>query len=244
FPGFNARTGGLLREAGLDAERAAFQADTAAQAAFLAGLGVSAAEQQGMLVSLFCYPHAPVTPLFEAWQDGGAPLTCLVPEGVARDAVQAFLGTPAVAGAAATRGALSVRVLPFVPQPDYDRLLWCCALNFVRGEDSWVRAQWANRPFIWHIYPQDENLHHVKLRAFLQRYAPGTENLTSFSLCWNGAATPDESGWPGLWASLQRHLPVLAARALPWQVEMAALGDLAGNLLELARALRSANAEN
>jgi hypothetical protein len=73
-------------------------------------------------------------------------VTCLVPEGVAREQVAAFLGAEAGAGAAATRGALTVRVMPFVPQPDYDRLLWACDLNFVRGEDSWVRAQWAASP--------------------------------------------------------------------------------------------------
>ena len=49
---------------------------------------------------------------------------------------------------------LTVRVLPFVPQAEYDRLLWACDVNIVRGEDSFVRAQWANRPFAWHIYPQ------------------------------------------------------------------------------------------
>ena len=27
-------------------------------------------------------------------------------------------------------------------------------VNFVRGEDSFVRAQWAARPFAWHVYPQ------------------------------------------------------------------------------------------
>jgi hypothetical protein len=94
--------------------------------------------------------------------------------------VRAFLGAEARAGAAATRGALTVRVIPFMPQTDYDRLLWACDLNFVRGEDSWVRAQWAARPFIWHIYPQDENLHHVKLRAFLQKYAVNTQSLVDF----------------------------------------------------------------
>jgi uncharacterized repeat protein (TIGR03837 family) len=94
--------------------------------------------------------------------------------------------------AAAHRGALTVRVLPFVPQPDYDRLLWACDLNFVRGEDSFVRAQWAGRPFVWHIYPQDENLHHKKLRAFLQRYA-GLDSLNA-SRCveWRRAGA---QGW-------------------------------------------------
>ena len=121
------------------------------------------------------------------WQSGEPAITCLVPEGVAVEAVQAFLGGEASAGAARTRGALTVRVLPFVAQPDYDKLLWACDLNFVRGEDSFVRAQWAGKPFIWHIYPQDENLHHEKLRAFLQRYSADIESLIAFSLGWNGA---------------------------------------------------------
>ncbi|MFL9708813.1 elongation factor P maturation arginine rhamnosyltransferase EarP, partial [Aeromonas veronii] len=33
-----------------------------------------------------------------------------------------------------------------------------------------VRAQWAARPFLWHIYPQEEEYHLVKLEAFLDRY--------------------------------------------------------------------------
>ena len=33
--------------------------------------------------------------------------------------------------------------LPWLTQPDYDRLLWSADLNFVRGEDSLVRAIWA-----------------------------------------------------------------------------------------------------
>ena len=93
-------------------------------------------------------------------------------------------------------GALTVRVLPFVSQPDYDKLLWACDLNFVRGEDSFVRAQWAGKPFIWHIYPQDKNLHHVKLRAFLQRYAADIESLSNFSLFWNSASAQSVGGKP------------------------------------------------
>ena len=89
-------------------------------------------------------------------------------------------------------------------------MLWACDLNFVRGEDSWVRAQWAARPFIWHIYPQDENLHHVKLRAFLQKYAVNTQSLVDFSLCWNGER---EGQMDALWTSLQAELPTIVRRA-------------------------------
>jgi uncharacterized repeat protein (TIGR03837 family) len=235
FPGFTDKTGGLLRERGLVEERTRFQADPAAAAAFLAGLGVSPAEMEALKVSLFCYPHAPVAEMFRAWEQGGEKVTCLVPEGVAREQVQAFIGGDAAAGAAATRGALTVRVIPFMPQTDYDRLLWACDLNFVRGEDSWVRAQWATRPFIWHIYPQDENLHHVKLRAFLQKYVVNTQSLVDFSLRWNDAR---EGHMDELWTSLQAELPTMTRRAHEWEAQMLVNGDLVSNLLNFARSLR------
>jgi uncharacterized repeat protein (TIGR03837 family) len=236
FPGFTAQTGGLLRERELDGARQAFQSDPRQVQAFLRELGLPQAEIDALKVSLFCYPHAPVAALFEAWRAGTEPVTCLVPEGVAAAAVEGFLGTRGVPGAVATRGALTVRVLPFLAQPDYDRLLWACDLNFVRGEDSWVRAQWAGKPFIWHIYPQDENLHHKKLRAFLARYAAGLDSLVAFSLHWNGAAA--DGDWTTLWSALRHDAARLEARPAEWQAEMLKNGDLAANLLAFAASLR------
>jgi uncharacterized repeat protein (TIGR03837 family) len=237
FPGFTAKTGGLLRETALDTQRRAFQADAAGQATFLAQFGVTASERTATKVSLFCYPQAPVSDLLRAWRQGADPVLCLVPEGVAQDAVGAFLGAPAVAGAMRHEGSLTLRVLPFVAQPDYDKLLWACDLNLVRGEDSFVRAQWAGKPFVWHIYHQDENLHHVKLRAFLARYAsPG---VTAFSLAWNGVDTGSAPDWNALWNGLHGDAAAISARACAWQQEMAAHGDLAGNLLGFACSLRA-----
>jgi uncharacterized repeat protein (TIGR03837 family) len=243
FPGFTAGTGGLLRESALEEQRRQFQSDPAAVAAFLARMKVTPLETAAFKVSLFCYPDAPVAALFEAWQAGATALVCLVPEGVASGAVAEFLGTPAAAGATRTRGALTVRVVPFVAQPEYDRLLWACDLNFVRGEDSFVRAQWAGKPFVWHIYPQDENLHHVKLRAFLQRYSAGVDSLNDFCLRWNGAKNVDmdeHTNWAVQWPSFHADMAHLGRRALDWQAEMLANGDLAGNLLKFAASLRSA----
>lgn len=236
FPGFTDKTGGLLHEANLDEDRRRFQGDPAAMAAFLGRFGVTAAEMDTLKVSLFCYPHAPVAELLGVWEGGGTAVTCLVPEGVARDAVQAFLGKEACAGASGTCGALTLRVLPFVPQPDYDRLLWACDLNMVRGEDSWVRAQWAARPFIWHIYPQDENLHHKKLRAFLQRYAAGIDSLVRFSLGWNGAA--GELDWADAWTALKDDMPNIAHRAAHWERQVLENGDLVSRLLAFAASTR------
>jgi uncharacterized repeat protein (TIGR03837 family) len=234
FPGFTDKTGGLLREAELEHQRLQFEPTD-----FLQQLGLTPTELAATRVSLFCYPHAPVPALFDAWQHGSRPVVCLVPEGVAAEAVLAFTGGAGGAGSVATRGALTLRVLPFVPQPDYDKLLWACDLNFVRGEDSFVRAQWAGKPFIWHIYPQDENLHHKKLRAFLQRYAGSLPALADFSLRWNGAADnakPDH--WPTLWKALQAEAPAATARAAGWQQQMLSHGDLASNLLSFAGTLR------
>ncbi|TWI62467.1 putative repeat protein (TIGR03837 family) [Pseudoduganella lurida] len=238
FPGFTEKTGGLLREAGLIAARQAFQADPAAQASFLAGLGVTAAEQGTFKVSLFCYPHAPVAGLFDAWRRGAQPVLCLVPEGVAKDAVRSFLGAEPVAGAVRTQGALTVRVLPFVPQPDYDRLLWACDLNVVRGEDSFVRAQWADRPFVWHIYPQEENLHHQKLRAFIGRYAADLPALAEFTLQWNGVTAVDDNDWTSAWQNLHDNLDAIAINTHRWQKQMLDHGDLATHLLAFAGAAR------
>jgi uncharacterized repeat protein (TIGR03837 family) len=237
FPGFTDKTGGLLRERGLLEARTDFQADAAVQAAFLGGLGVAPEEIGALKISLFCYPEAPLAALFDAWRQGERRVLCLVPEGVAREQVGAFLGAAPVAGSVVTRGRLTLRVIPFLPQQDYDRLLWACDLNLVRGEDSWVRAQWADRPFVWHIYPQDENLHHVKLRAFLEQYAGKLDGLADFSLHWNGAGA-GPADWPSLWTALLAELPSIGARAKQWQAAMVAHGDLVSNLLSFVRSLR------
>ena len=247
YPGFTKNTGGLLHEASLPEHRRDFQSDPASMATFLASLGVTADEAAAFKVSLFCYPHAPVTELLDHWQRGKVAITCLVPEGVAVKAVEAFLGAAAISGAVLSCGALTLRVVPFVSQPDYDRLLWACDLNIVRGEDSFVRAQWAGKPFLWHIYAQDENLHHVKLRAFLQRYASGIESLIAASLYFNGAPAgqvEDALRWSGLWPEFYADMPRIMARAADWQLEMLANGDLSTNLLRFASSLQSGAQQN
>lgn len=247
FPGFTAKTGGLLREAALSEERLQFQREAHTRATFLRTLGVTAAELNATLVSLFCYPHAPLAALFAAWEQGGEPVTCLVPDGVASEAVNAYVGQPVHAGASCTRSALTLRVIPFVSQQDYDRLLWSCDINVVRGEDSFVRAQWAATPFIWHIYPQDEHLHHTKLRAFLQRYNAPRDSLATLALRWNGA--PEQGAlagatWPDLWHQFRADMPALTRHAGNWEDAMQGNGDLAANLVAFARSLAEVTGEN
>lgn len=237
FPGFTDLTGGLLRERDLLAQRDAFQRDPQAIAAFFERVGAHL-PADACKVSLFCYPFAPLGALFEAMQAGDSPLVCLVPEGVASEAVAAFLQQPAIVGASATRGALTLQVLPFLDQDDYDRLLWACDVNFIRGEDSFVRAQWAARPFVWHIYAQPENAHVTKLDAFLGRFTedmPPAVALTAtrFHLAWNGIR--DVASLAEQWRELLGRLPELEQHGRDWAQQLSQKNDLASSLLLFLR---------
>lgn len=214
FPGFTDKTGGLLREADLLARRNAFQGNTAERSAYLQSWGVRPAPQ-AMLISLFSYE----VPALAGWLDAlseGEPVCLLVPEGRVWGDVAGWLGVAALeAGEHYRRGSLSIHALPFVTQSEYDRLLWCCDFNIVRGEDSFVRAQWAGLPMLWHIYRQGDDAHRVKLEAFLALYSASFSDgcgaaLRQFWLDWNtGAALGDSwrrlrSEWGGLQPGAQR----------------------------------------
>ena len=234
FPGFVKGTGGLLEEAGLAQRRAAFTADPAQQAAFLAGLGVVPLPGD-YLMSLFCYPAAPVAGLLAALCDDARPSLVLVPEGVAVAALAGWAGRALVPGERIRRGNLTLQGVPFLDQPDYDRLLWCCDFNVVRGEDSMVRAQWAQKPFVWHIYPQQEDAHRIKLDAFLEHFLDGLAPDTADACraawhAWNG-----DGDLRAKWPAFRDALPALDAHMPGWCERLRAQGDLAKNLLAFIR---------
>ena len=231
FPGFTPASGGLLRERDLFARRDAFLADAMAQGELWRKLGVARPGPESRIVSLFCYPHAPVASLLGAWAGGDEPILCLVPDGVAASAVEAWTaGAVTGVGQSIRRGSLTLIRIPFLRQDDYDRLLWQCDVNMVRGEDSFVRAQWAARPFVWQPYPQNKNAHRLKLEAFLERYAERLPSdaeaaLRGFCLAWNGEADVRAS-----WSALTRSRDELSTRARGWAEGIAALPDLASSL--------------
>nr|WP_225776840.1 elongation factor P maturation arginine rhamnosyltransferase EarP [Pseudomonas sp. Marseille-Q3773] len=239
FPGFTAGTGGLLREAPLLARRAAFEADPAQRAAFLAGLGVQL--QTGVrLISLFAYENPHLAGWLDALAEDTRPSHLLVPEGRILGDLCAWLGEPTLPVAAVRqRGALTVQVLPFVSQDDYDRLLWCCDFNAVRGEDSFVRAQWAGRPLLWHIYVQEENAHWEKLEAFLALYRQGLSDAAAEALvdlwrAWN-LDSRTQRDMHAAWAELLAHWAELQAHARHWCAKQAAQPDLAMTLVQFYR---------
>jgi uncharacterized repeat protein (TIGR03837 family) len=235
FPGFGPETGGLLREAGLLERRRSFQQDPVARQAFLQRLAV-APQEGARLISLFAYENRGLASWLDVLAAGAQPTHMLVPEGRVLADVQAWLGvTGLAAGALQVRGALTVQVLPFVTQDEYDRLLWSCDFNAVRGEDSFVRAQWAGRPLLWHIYPQQENAHLEKLEAFLALYINGlspaaSTALTSLWRAWNLGEGVAEN-----WLALQQVWPELTAHAEAWCLEQASQTDLAAALVQFYR---------
>ncbi|HEY6897058.1 MAG TPA: elongation factor P maturation arginine rhamnosyltransferase EarP [Rhodocyclaceae bacterium] len=229
FPGFIEGTGGLLREADYAARRSAFDA-----AAFRRSLGLAEPAAGAITVSLFAYENAALGSLLSAWSEGQQPIQALVPEGRLLPQVAAWLGATPAAGQVFRRGALTLQVLPFLPQAEYDKLLWCCDLNFVRGEDSFVRAQWAAKPFVWHIYPQAEDHHRIKLAAFLKRYSADLdpETATAMENFWDAWEMEGDAGLA--WSAFAVALPALQSYAVYWAERLAGRPDLASALVSFA----------
>ena len=214
YPGWVDGTGGLLREPGLQRRQAAFDAS-----AWLAGMGIQP-QPQALRVSLFCYRNPALPALLDALR--ARPSLLLVTAGLAAEQVRALLG-----GGLAT-GALQVVFLPPLSQPDFDHLLWSCDVNLVRGEDSFVRAHWADRPFLWQIYPQEDGAHAAKLEAWhdlVARQVGMPAEQRALSRAWNGLGDPAAPlPWPTDWRSWQ-------ARSRAWGAQLRTQADLGSQLL-------------
>lgn len=240
FPGVLPGTGGLLREADLLARRDAFRQDGALRARFWTDLGFPPPTYPATVVSLFGYENRAVAELLAVWAAGDRPVVAAVPASRIRAEVTAFLGAgDPPDGAVCQRGCLELRFLPFLAQPRYDELLWSCDWNFVRGEDSFARAQWAAKPLVWHIYPQQHGAHWAKLDAFLDLYCAGLSPplesaLRAFWGCWNGRSDHSRQAAAGelrdSWRALAPYQGSLRRHAEGWADRLLVAGDLAGNL--------------
>ncbi|HEY3634191.1 MAG TPA: elongation factor P maturation arginine rhamnosyltransferase EarP, partial [Caldimonas sp.] len=178
FPGFTPASGGLPREPGLLERRRAFGTGDAWLASH--GIVVRPGERR---VSLFCYVNDALGELLDVLST--EPTLLLATAGPAAKQVEEHLG------ATLTRGALRAALLPLIAQTEFDDLLWSCALNLVRGEDSLARAIWAGSPFVWQLYVQHDGAHLAKLDAFLDRFlaaapVPLARAVRAAFLRWNG----------------------------------------------------------
>lgn len=230
YPGFTGATGGLLREDGLAAARHRFDAGR-----WLGGLGIEATPG-ARRISLFCYEQPALAAWMARWCQ--TPTQLLVTPGFAARQVAAVLGCTGAPGSTAGQGALRVHFLPWLPQDDYDRLLWSCDLNLVRGEDSPVRALWAARPFVWQLYPQQDGAHEAKLEAFLDGHLQGTSDDLAAAIAgcfrhWNGLVPPPpEEPDPQAWLDQAR------SREARLAAQLATSGDLGSQLYRYALSKR------
>jgi uncharacterized repeat protein (TIGR03837 family) len=218
FPGFTAASGGLLREKNLLTRRDAEVA--------------SLKRNQTLDISLFCYDNPPVGELLAALGESTSAVRLHVAPGKPLAAISRHLkgsGPWEV-------GQLQVLPFDFLPQDDFDRLLWRCDINFVRGEDSFVRAQWAGKPFVWQIYPQAAQVHLEKLEAFLACY---TETMSTAARnavvnvfrAWNSVGDL-RSAWEDFMVARAE----IAGHNLRWSEQLAEHMDLSTALVKFCAA--------
>ena len=230
FPGFTEKVGGLLREQSLFVQRDTVQASVANRQQALRALGIEWSGL-GRVFSLFAYELPQLGAWLEALNEADEPILLLVPEGRVLGDVHAWLAQQADKNG----GALQVKAIPFLLQTDYDRLLWACDFNAVRGEDSFVRAQWAAKPMVWHIYPQDDDAHLEKLDAFLAHYvanypAEQAGAVSDFWRAWNTGQNVKAA-----WQQWMRCGGLDAKQPAMWSDQLAKRPDLAAGLVSFCR---------
>lgn len=234
FPGFVQGTGGLLREKNLIARRSAFS--TTAERAFLQRKGLLKRKPGEIRISLFCYDTASVTKLIRVLSESSKPVLLIVTEGSVAESIASLSNHPSSQmGKLIKHGQLTVQIIPFMEQTDYDLLLWSCDFNFVRGEDSFVRAQWAGSPFVWNIYPQTEGAHWKKLDAFLDLYTANmpeemADVVREIWACWNGRYEINSAIWLNYFSFRES----LTEHNKDWVKQLLKQDDLASSLAQFA----------
>ncbi|MCL1144513.1 elongation factor P maturation arginine rhamnosyltransferase EarP [Shewanella marinintestina] len=173
FPGFTDKTGGLICEQQLFAQRDAWQADVSNRLSLFESLGLRGIKTSDTVVSVFSYETTSLLALCQLWQHSEQTVHALIPKGRCLNSLVELLPCSVdevSKGSQIKLNNLVIHILPMTDQEGYDKLLWSCDFNIVRGEDSFLRAQWAAKPFIWHIYVQEDDYHLIKLDAFMQLY--------------------------------------------------------------------------
>jgi uncharacterized repeat protein (TIGR03837 family) len=213
FPGFSDASGGLICENDLLERREAFIKELPVK--------------KEIEISLFCYESAPVKELIDLLSESTTPVLLHVPPGKPLAAVTRYLG----GSGPWQMGALRIVPIPFVQQDEFDQLLWRCDINFVRGEDSFVRALWSGRPFVWQIYEQEDEVHLVKLNAFLERYNSATSTANAKAIQSVFTAWNTGHGLRDAWLQFTDLQDEIADHAKKWSAKLCESPDLAANLV-------------
>lgn len=234
FPGLE-QTGGLIREKGLISQAERFQLDTSEQAHFLKQLGVTK-QPNTLLMFIFSYENKALAEWLDVLRQSTEYYHILLPSTPLLHAIAKYLKidlASLVPYSIQKIDNLTLQIIPFVNQQDFDKILWCCDYNLIRGEDSFVRAQYAGKPMLWHIYPQQENTHIAKLEAFLAYYLQGLpieihHAIAAWWLAWNNQSNLAEA-----WLNYIRYLPEINKHAKMWMNKQKTTTDLVTKLAKL-----------
>lgn len=217
FPGFTDKTGGVIIEHDLLDRQKYYSRQ---RENFLSSFNCDPSK---LLVLIFCYPTAPLGPLIEALEKSQKKIQLLLCPGEASEQIIELLGDK-------PHQNLSFVSIPMVDQEKFDNFLFFSDLLIVRGEDSFVRAQLAAKPFIWNIYPQKDDVHIKKLEAFLNRIAPflgeKANTWVKANLDFNNNPSSLCESLPAMIQSLQK----LTADMLSWRTQLLKNKSLIDNL--------------
>ena len=225
--GFSETSGGLLREAGYLKKQQAFLANPAAQAALRRRLGLPEHPRRAVQCFCFGYAGAQWADWLAAWQAAGEALDVWLADRQIIHSLRQAGAIPEHAlrepGSVWQDGAVRLIRIGFVPQTEFDAVLWLADMVIVRGEDSFVRAQLAGKPLLWHIYPQAEQAHLPKLHTFWHKaaaFAPLPAAHQALSDDLNHAATLTPAARAESWRQLLQQLPQWRQAAEQWQSEL------------------------
>lgn len=216
--GFTDDSGGLLRERDYLPPAESDNAD------YRHTLGLPPKTSSEWLI--FGYRSAKWPQWWQMWQQAGQPLTLLLAGNTVLDSLKQAGIVPDTAlnepGSLFDSGHLRLIRLPFVAQDNFDRLLSLADGLIVRGEDSFVRAQLSGKPFLWHIYPQDESAHLDKLHAFwhlaADSFSPDfRQAFDILSDDLNDGLNLSDSERLAAWQTLSSHWPQWQQYAQAWQ---------------------------
>jgi uncharacterized repeat protein (TIGR03837 family) len=207
---------------------------------FWTSLGHPRVPPDAFAISVFGYANAPLTELLQCWEHSPTSIVVAIPDQPLTGRALDYFGVTAFPRERVMRrGRLEVRFLPFVAQSRYDELLWSCDCNFVRGEDSFVRAQWAGRSFVWQPYAQPATAHEAKLEAFLRLYcedmaAPARASVVNLMHFWNQVDPSRVSARP-TWSDFVAHREAIGSHTRRWASRIATVGSLSSNLASFCR---------
>jgi len=233
FPGIQLGSGGVLYEADYESQRSSFT--TAKQQNWCQSQQIQRISADSLCISLFGYENQAIIELIEESSQFSCPVELYLPlSKLCHFIPKAFPTWQLIAGNSYQWGNAHIHIIPFLPQVEYDRLLWMCDLNFVRGEESLIRGLLAAKPLVWHIYPTEDNAHWHKLQAFFSS-TDMPNSLQQLHLEWNAQQ------------KLNHFIPVLTElaslkhQASLIQKQILSLGDLTTNLIHFIDSKKEKN---